>query len=191
MPHKDPEVARQYFRQYRENNRNHIRNANRDRQRRYREQFKAAKSEACVNRTCSRCGLSFPVVEFHDNSWCKQCKSDCDARYRENNDIELRAAKRAYYHANKDRIRTSFEKRKYGVTPEQRKQLLDKQNGGCAICRATVGNSQGKPLAIDHDHKTGKVRGLLCSRCNTGIGQFLDDPELLARARQYLINNNS
>jgi len=76
-------------------------------------------------------------------------------------------------------------KKAHKITPEQRAEMLEKQNGHCAICPRTT-CSAGWHLAIDHCHKTGKIRGLLCDRCNFGIGLFGDDPKLMARAIKYL-----
>jgi hypothetical protein len=70
--------------------------------------------------------------------------------------------------------------RTYGLTPEQYADLYNNQEGVCAICRLR------EATCIDHNHETGLVRALLCRRCNTGIGQFGDDPELLALAIDYL-----
>ena len=63
--------------------------------------------------------------------------------------------------------------------------MLVEQNGVCAICKKTC--TIRKRLSIDHDHKTGGIRKLLCSRCNSGLGFFLDDPELLIAAAKYLV----
>jgi hypothetical protein len=63
------------------------------------------------------------------------------------------------------------------VTQETYDRILAAQDGGCAICGALPAV---RDLAVDHDHKTGAVRGLLCMSCNTGLGHFHDDPELLA-----------
>jgi hypothetical protein len=67
-------------------------------------------------------------------------------------------------------------------------RLLQAQEGLCAICRQLPTKRLGerKRLAIDHDHKTGRVRGLLCDRCNGGLGSFDDDPEKMERAIQYV-----
>ena len=68
----------------------------------------------------------------------------------------------------------------YGVSPERYKQLYEEQNGVCAIC-------QIRPIyATDHDHITGRVRGLLCQQCNLGLGAFLDDPNTMFRAIDYI-----
>lgn len=75
-------------------------------------------------------------------------------------------------------------KRRHGVTLEQFNSLLSSQNGTCAICGKSP--QEGKRLCIDHDHKTGIVRGLLCRNCNAAIGQLGDDPNMLSRAMQYL-----
>lgn len=80
-------------------------------------------------------------------------------------------------------------RKKYGVGFEWYQETLLKQNGVCAICKQPeVAKIKGKVISmpIDHDHKTGKVRGLLCSKCNRGLGLFKDDIEILNSAIQYL-----
>jgi hypothetical protein len=69
--------------------------------------------------------------------------------------------------------------------------MLEKQKGACAICKCTEQNVDvrtGKPyeLAIDHCHKTGKVRALLCTFCNVGLGAFRDNPDLMHQAIKYV-----
>lgn len=72
-------------------------------------------------------------------------------------------------------------KHKHGITPEQRELILKSQNGKCKICdRILDGN-----IHIDHN-PTGEIRGLLCTKCNTGLGYFDDDPTLLERAADYM-----
>jgi len=63
--------------------------------------------------------------------------------------------------------------------------MLKSQNGNCAICGIDQ-PSNGRRLAVDHDHETGKVRALLCGNCNTGMGSFMDNPKLLQKAINYL-----
>jgi hypothetical protein len=75
---------------------------------------------------------------------------------------------------------------KYGITAAQYEALYVFQGGRCAICQRATGRS--KRLAVDHDHKTGEVRGLLCSYCNQMVGQARDDPEMFQRAADYLLN---
>jgi hypothetical protein len=77
-------------------------------------------------------------------------------------------------------------KRKYGVTRDQYNTRLQEQDGVCAICQR---EDPHRALAVDHDHKTGEVRGLLCADCNTALGKFQDDPEVLHRAKTYLLKN--
>ena len=86
-------------------------------------------------------------------------------------------------------------KRRYGITIDDYWEMHAAQNGGCAICGSEV--SQNKrasnylPLFIDHCHTSGEVRGLLCSKCNHGLGLFNDSPELLEQAIQYLVFNRN
>lgn len=76
----------------------------------------------------------------------------------------------------------------YEITPEEYDALYKAQGGRCAICRRATGRA--RRLAVDHNHKTGEVRGLLCKPCNSyGIGMFArDEPEVLDRAADYLRN---
>ena len=78
----------------------------------------------------------------------------------------------------------------FGITLEQFNAMLISQNYVCKICGqpelSRHQNGKTKDLAVDHRHKTDKVRGLLCWRCNTGIGKLLDSPELLRRAAEYV-----
>lgn len=76
-------------------------------------------------------------------------------------------------------------KEKNNLTQEQYYSFIDGQEGVCAICARPVSGKE-KRLSVDHDHKTGMVRGLLCKRCNTGLGMFLDDPEALRAAAHYI-----
>lgn len=71
----------------------------------------------------------------------------------------------------------------YGINLYDYHDLLKKQDGSCFICRKKVSN---KRLVVDHCHKTGIVRGLLCSKCNTGLGSFGDNTDSLERAIFYL-----
>lgn len=72
---------------------------------------------------------------------------------------------------------------KYGMTVDDYEALVLAQGGVCAICNGRPGR---KRLAVDHDHATGAVRGLLCEACNLALGGFRDDPTLLLRAAEYL-----
>jgi len=72
------------------------------------------------------------------------------------------------------------------MTREEYDAKLSKQDGGCFLCSATKSRRGNKHFCVDHDHKTGLVRALLCHRCNTAIGLFGENVELLKLAIQYL-----
>jgi hypothetical protein len=99
---------------------------------------------------------------------------------RKNPDKVKAAAKRANKRA---RIR------KYQLSLEQHEELLAHQRHRCAICG--IPSTPEKPLAIDHDHSTGLIRGLLCSRCNSMLGFAQDDPGILLAGRAYLLGQNA
>ncbi len=78
--------------------------------------------------------------------------------------------------------------RTYGITLADYESMLVGQGGVCAICKLPPKGLRtcNKSLQVDHDHKTGKVRQLLCTNCNLGVGKFMDQPELLRKAAEYL-----
>lgn len=97
---------------------------------------------------------------------CKPCQAERVARWKRE------------HHGDYKRLR------KFGVSREQYVEMHDAQQGVCAICGRPC--PTGRSLAVDHDHSTGRVRGLLCMPCNTAIGQMGDDPERLVAAASYL-----
>jgi hypothetical protein len=95
----------------------------------------------------------------------------------------LRASSVAYDSTNKGALtrRRTHLKRKYNITLEEYDAMYTKQDGRCAIC-----DEQYPILCVDHCHATGRVRGLLCPRCNKALGVFNDDIYILSRAIDYL-----
>lgn len=65
--------------------------------------------------------------------------------------------------------------------------MFDQQNGRCAICESADPGAGKSRFAVDHDHVTGRVRGLLCNPCNKGLGMFQDSPMRLKRAAEYVV----
>lgn len=108
--------------------------------------------------------------------------------YRSHHPEKVRAYKQWYYLDHKkrdaDRERRAQLRYRFGITPEQYDQLLADQRGVCAVCHRS--DPTGRRLAVDHDHQTGVVRGLLCSNCNRAIGQLAESPDVLAAALAYL-----
>ncbi len=121
---------------------------------------------------CSRCRRILPLDKFSNHGWCQSCLSLNEEKRK----LVPRIARRKSY--NK---RVSDLKIKYSLSEDSFRDMQDAQRGCCKIC----GSSLEKPQ-VDHNHKTGAVRGLLCSHCNIGLGQFKDDEESLKRAIIYL-----
>jgi hypothetical protein len=85
-------------------------------------------------------------------------------------------------------------KKRYMISIDQYKEILLKQNSLCGICKISIEKHQErkgskKQFAVDHCHKTGAIRGLLCYRCNMGLGYFQDNPDFTQSATNYLIKN--
>ena len=108
--------------------------------------------------------------------------------YRIKNRSRMMAYTKEYVLKNKDTIkiahRNSYLKRKFLITLDDYNNMFTSQGGVCAICRETCKTC--KTLAVDHCHRTGTIRGLLCQGCNTSISRFNDDIELLLSAIEYL-----
>lgn len=98
---------------------------------------------------------------------------------------------REYRKKNPDKFKDMDLRRTYGITLDEYYEMLRQQDHVCAICKRpenAVDHRSGLPraLAVDHCHETGKVRGLLCTNCNRGLGKFNDNVEYLAEAIKYL-----
>lgn len=158
---------------------------------------------------CKKCGEEKSRDEFYKasgtrdgyRSECKSCSLAAKAaRYRANPEPEIERARRwqrenpERYKLNQRRMRNSPEGkrrqraghllRKFGMTLKQYDAMLEAQEGRCAIC--TKPPRPDVSLHIDHEHETGRVRGLLCFSCNAALGYFGDDCDRLIAAAGYL-----
>lgn len=139
---------------------------------------------------CSKCKEFKPTDEYVPDgrkangrkSRCRTCSYQATAAWRAKNREHLRTTQVAYELATK---RRSWLKTKYGLTVEQFEAMVTTQGNVCALCHQPQ-NPKFRYLDVDHCHATGEVRGLLCRHCNTAIGHFRDDPELLMRAAAYI-----
>lgn len=127
---------------------------------------------------CPGCGIRKTRTNFHRNKtrkdglgfYCKECRNK-KAKGRKEGWRELALWKL------------------YKLTLKEYNVLYDKQKGCCAVC----GKHQSeiiRPLFVDHNHETKKIRGLLCGQCNFGLGQFNDSSKLLGKAQRYLLRTN-
>ena len=117
-------------------------------------------------------------INERSRKWAKSNNEKCKKsvyRWRDNNPARL----------HKIDTRTHLKKR-YGITPEDYAKMLSNQSGGCEICGKPSTNYKRR-LHVDHDHLTGNLRGLLCVKCNLGIGYFNDSVGLLDNAKEYLV----
>lgn len=134
-------------------------------------------------KACARCGQRFTYDHFHKNRansdghnyWCKPCVRTATARAKR----ERRLRDPTYYADEGLR-------RRYGMTVKEREDMIRAQGGKCAICGGAGDHGRRRRLHVDHCHASGRVRGLLCHRCNVGIGYFQEDTERLRGAIRYL-----
>ena len=117
------------------------------------------------------------------NSFSFEYRSNPEVKERAKHNLEQRKKKNPYKY--KESIRSYALKYKYGLTDEDYTKMLEDQDHKCAICGIHQSEYE-KTLYVDHDHNTGEVRGLLCGKCNTGLGMFQDQHYLLENALEYL-----
>lgn len=148
-------------------------------------------------KTCTKCGEQKPLSEYHNskknkdklNYWCKPCTKINKAEwYKSNiNKVLIRSKQWALKNKEKRKLiaRKSHLKIKYNMSLEDERKLINNQNNRCAICNNGIIVELNK-FHIDHCHNSGKVRGILCNYCNTGLGMFQDSQEYLKSAVKYL-----
>ena len=112
---------------------------------------------------CSKCNSEKPLTEFYKKDRTGRLDSTC---------------KRCRIIAQREKT--------LGITDDEYWALYWKQNGRCGICHKRINSRRYKRFAVDHDHKTGKIRGLLCHQCNTALGLLKDDPLAIDRAKDWV-----
>lgn len=135
---------------------------------------------------CPKCGGE----KIAERSYCNPCNAEYYNKKRAENREAYNASQREYRKNTPTEKRRADRKRyhlmqAYGITVEQYEEMYEKQERCCAICKDEL-PKHGKNVHVDHCHETGNVRGILCSRCNTGIGQLRHDPRIIEAAITYL-----
>jgi hypothetical protein len=128
-----------------------------------------------MTKRCYKCKLVLSTTDFYKSKKdglkpeCRRRSSTIDREYRKSHpDYNKRHA-----------LRIS-----YNLSLEKYEEMFKQQNGACLICNKQ--DLSGLKLAVDHDHKTGAVRGLLCGKCNRGLGMFNEDADTLLKAANYI-----
>lgn len=147
-------------------------------------------------RVCTKCNEEKPIEKFnlffrkgkeYREHTCMACRQK---KWRSNPENLAKGVKRTkdWVANNKEHIKRGKRnrdlKRLYGIDTEQYNKMLQEQDHKCLICGAE--HTEEKYLHVDHCHTTGKVRGLLCGKCNTGLGLFNEDENLFDKATRYL-----
>lgn len=127
-----------------------------------------------TQKRCYKCATWKPLDDFTKSVHCHTGRAG-----------RCKECSKLYYPTGESARKANL-RNKYGITPEIFAEMLEAQSGVCAICGGTDLEQSRKHLSVDHDHITGAVRGLLCDRCNRGIGLFRDDPDALESAAAYL-----
>lgn len=119
-------------------------------------------------------------------SHCKECSRSKQKEWCKTRLPHLAKKKMEHYPKHIGRMRNTYLKNTHGITSEEYEAMLKTQNGVCAICFKPQTSRHSDYLYVDHDHVSGKVRGLLCTHCNMGLGQLKDDPEIMEEAARYI-----
>jgi|ERR1700677_371168 hypothetical protein len=133
----------------------------------------------------ARCTHDRTPANVGSDGRCKICQADRKKVWIAKNRDRHNATQRRY---NQDKAGTRDRnlRSKYGIDHAQYLMILARQGGCCAICGTVDPRSFKDWFHVDHDHATKEVRGLLCGKCNTGLGKFNESPALLAKASAYL-----
>ena len=140
-----------------------------------------------MTKTCTKCFESKSLDYFPKRSggvnkqlyksWCKDCSYSHNKEWRSENPETVRE-----YRA-KDKWTLSKRCKRHGISETEFWSIYEEQDGTCPICDKAI---EAENSAIDHNHNTGEVRGILCKPCNRGIGLLGDNPKAMIRASAYL-----
>ena len=145
--------------------------------------------------TCTQCGKKMEVDNFYRSRNSKKgfvapCKKCVLKRHKDNQGTSEERGRVNKWRKSAKGLVSCYRadvKKAYGVSLERLRGMMDSQLGCCNICgESLIVPESPKAYSIDHNHKTGEVRGLLCNQCNLGLGQFKDNPYLLIKAAEYL-----
>lgn len=152
-----------------------------------------------------KCNICLKLLEFtcfnrdstvkdgHENG-CRACRSERRKKnYRKNlsENREKSRLKSLEWRKNNKGYQRKFDlKRTYGLTTDDYNKMLESQDNKCFICLSDSPRNKHNVFVVDHCHKTGRVRGLLCTYCNLGLGAFSDNIESLNNAINYLTKSN-
>lgn len=141
---------------------------------------------------CKYCGATFvaPWSGVGRRPPCPECHAKREAERSERKNV----ARRVSVNPARREINLRYNLRQYGITPDEYRARLLAQDGECAVCGAEPdagGVKAAARLHVDHDHVTGRLRDLLCVRCNQGVGYFRDDPTLLRAMAEYIERHRS
>lgn len=123
-----------------------------------------------------------PEREHLAKGLCKLCYNK---KYFQENKEKYYEQGKIWRANNKEKLRNKSLRERFGITIQDFRILLDKQYGLCAVCRLEPGTH------LDHNHDTGKIRGILCNTCNRGIGLLKDNIFVLKNAIEYLNKNDN
>ena len=145
--------------------------------------YRAAGMRDGYRSDCKSCNLAARAAKYRDNP---RPAIDRALQWQRDNPERHLAKQREYAESGKKKVadRKSHLKRKYGLTLEDFDAMLASQGGGCAICGRTDSDN------VDHDHATGRVRGILCFNCNVAIGHVANDEDRLSAAISYLARDD-
>ena len=167
-----------------------------------------------VNKICSKCGENKPRTEYNkehgrERAYCKICHRAAVAKWQSDNREHQREYHAQWCKDNPDKVREYAKKNyhnrseeskakkaiysrkrvlesRYGITQKDWDRMHDDQGGLCALCRIPGRTGKHGKFAVDHNHDTGQVRGLLCTTCNVAIGALGETRENLQRAVDYV-----
>lgn len=145
------------------------------------------------DRVCSKCDRTLSVSHFYKSienkeglkTHCKTCQKAYVIAWQKKNKDSFGSYQRKWKHQNKEKCdaaaKYSKVRIKYGLSKEEYDKLMEQTH--CTICNADLTERKS---GLDHCHRTGRIRGVLCKQCNTGLGMFHDNPETLKKAAEYL-----